>query len=266
MKRYIISAMLCMGLAMGFTASAQEATSTTSSESQEVIDQLIKENKKYKAKEEDRRIWGKGRFTRIGYSIAQTQSGMDPVEKSKFGVSLSKGTTFRFPTIAGMVKLGIDAVWFDVTYAKYKSPYDGAWTSEIVTNGDVVDDVADALNIGRMSVTIGAFGVGPNVSVAPFAFMHNGLSPLRVSLYFHWQPTAQLYIKSEDGDVELAPAFCGMWDFGGVLHYRGIGVGVEGRWGQGKIKPIAVEGVDLSGDDKISRKFANTRIFVNFAF
>lgn len=80
-----------------------------------------------------------------------------------------------------MIKIGIDAVWFDATFAKYKSPYEdlmsGAWTSELeeingsdYNDDDDDDDLLEKLNVGRMSVTLGAFGVGPNISVAPLRF------------------------------------------------------------------------------------------------
>ena len=119
-----------------------------------------------------------------------------------------------------------------------------------------------------MSVTLGAFGVGPNISVAPFAFLNNGLSCLRASVYFHYQPAMSLYLKSENGDIELAPAFCNMFDFGGMLTYRAISLGVEGRWGKGKFKPIGFNtlSIDDDSEEKVTRKFATTRLYISFAF
>lgn len=280
MKHIIISAALLFATALGATAqtTAETQQQRESREQQEAIDILLKENKKLKQKEQERKIWGKGRFLKLGYSLAQTGADMQPVEKSKYGFFLSKGTTYRFPTIAGMIKIGIDAVWFDATFAKYKSPYEdlmsGAWTSELeeINGSDYGDDddedLLEKLNVGRMSVTLGAFGIGPNISVAPFAFLNNGLSCLRASVYFHYQPAMSLYLKSENGDIELAPAFCNMFDFGGMLTYRAISLGVEGRWGKGKFKPIGFNTLFIGDDseEKVTRKFANTRLYISFAF
>lgn len=233
----------------------------------------------------NKKIWGKGRFTRIGYAIAQTADEYSPVEKSKFSFFLTKGTTYLFPNkpIAGLLKIGLDAVWFDIQATKYNSPYSSLdWTSEFIEEPTTspeygYEDESEGLdldlNIGCWGVSMG-MGIGPNVSVAPFALTSiKALQPMRVSLYFHYAPTMQLYLKSQDGDVELSSAFCHMMNFGGTLTYRAIGIGFEGRWGKGKFKPLDFSSImeeegnsESLGTDKYTRRYANSRIYIQFRF
>lgn len=241
---------------------------------QQVIDEM---NLKADREAINKIIWGKGRFTRLGYSWSQTADEFSPIEKSKYSFFLTKGTTYRFPKqpIAGLLKIGIDAIWFDAQFTKYTSPYDSQeWTSEFVTMPSAYDEDEDFdfdFNIGCMGASF-AMGIGPNVSVAPFALTDiNGLRPLRVSAYFHYSPTFQLYLKSNDGDVEISTAFCNMMNLGCTLTYRAIGIGYEARWGNGKFKPLDFESIIGDDDDsmdtqKYKRRFANNRLYIQFTF
>lgn len=267
MKKYLIIAAMAL-LSVG-QASAQYSDSS---------DELAVQKEDLSSI--NKRIWGKGRFLRIGYSFAQTCTQFDPVEKSKYSFFLTKGTTYRFPkkALGGLVKIGIDAVWFDIQFSKFKAPYSGMnWSSDIIEDIDPDDSGSDEsdfdidLNIGRMAFSAG-MGVGPNVSVAPFALTSiKGLQPLRASIYFHYAPTAQIYAKSQDGDMELSAAFCHMMNFGGNISYRAIAIGVEGRWGKSKFKPLDFESMfgdedEGLGTQKYTRKFANTRLYIQFSF
>lgn len=264
---------LALAAAALIGAGAASAQYTTAEQADNVaVEDLAKTNK---------RIWGKGRFLRLGYSFSQTGTQFDPVEKGQYSFFLTKGTTYRFPKRAwgNMVKVGIDAVWFDMQFSKYKGPYSNLdWTSDFdetrLPGYDPDDEDADGfdLNLGRMGISFG-MGVGPNVSVAPFALSSvKGLQPLRASVYFHYAPTFQLFAKSQDGDMEVSSAFVNMMNFGGNITYRAISIGVEGRWGKAKFKPLDFgslfedeEGESL-GTQKYTRKFANTRLYLQFSF
>lgn len=222
----------------------------------------------------DNTIWGKGRFLRLAYSVSETTDEFGPVEKGMYGFAITKGTSYRLHKnpIAGMLKFSIDAVWIDAQFTKFKTPYsDVDWTSQIVPpENDSDDDELSDFNIGRMSMSFG-MGIGPNVSVAPFSTTSiKALQPLRATLYFLYSPTVQLYAKSQEGDVELSTAFCNMMNFGGYLTYRKISLGVEGRWGRGRFKPLDFSMLEDDGESmgtqKYTRKFANTRIFLQIAF
>lgn len=239
-------------------------------------------NYTYAAENDD--IWGKGRFLRIGYANVQTGDGMNPVEKNKFGFFLTKGTSYLFPKqpIAGLLKVGVDAVWLDMQLSKYKSPYaNTVWTSEFEYDNDYKYDdeggsgmdILDKLagNVGHMSMTF-AMGVGPVVTVAPFALSKvNIMKPLKASVYFHYCPTMGMYARMDSGDMEMATGFCNMMDFGFNLTYRAIGVGVEGHWGKGKFKPLDFESLlgdadDSVGSSRYKRSFANTRVYLQVRF
>lgn len=232
-------------------------------------------------------IWGKGRFLRLGYASVQTGDGLNPVEKNKYGFFLTKGTSYIFPKqpIAGLLKVGVDAVWFDMQFSKYQSPYkNSVWTSEFEydDSDDYEDDYDEGFpgldmlnklydNVGHMSMSVG-MGIGPVVTVAPFALSNvNIMKPLKASVYFHYSPTFGMYARMDGGDVEMATGFCNMMDFGFNLTYRAIGVGVEGRWGNGKFKPIDFEslfdnGGESLGSSRYKRSFANTRVYLQFRF
>ncbi|MDE5634342.1 MAG: hypothetical protein K2I51_06730, partial [Muribaculaceae bacterium] len=130
----------------------------------------------------DKAIWSPGRFTKLGFNFASTGDGFNAVDKSQYSFTLSKGASYMFPSrpVAGMLKFGFDMTWFDFTFTKYKTPsygVGGGWTSEIehdYDNGYYDDEEEDFdLNLGRMSLSLGALGIGPRVSIAPFSGMNN---------------------------------------------------------------------------------------------
>ena len=269
MKRIFTSiimagAMLCVS-AQNYASevdSLQSALTAANARLERVAEQERKANEKS--------IWGRGRYTKIGYSFAQTKLEGANVEDGKFGIFAQKGTNYRVgPVIADVLRFGIDAVWFDLNFNSYKSPStaEGNWTAPIVPDPDYsYDDDENQFNIGRMAATAG-MGLGPSVTVAPFArFDNKNLRCLRASLYFHYVPSAGAYIMSEDGDAEFSWAFCNMFEFGGMVTWKWISLGVEGHFGSGKFKHLEFEGESLgAGDSKFTRKFANTRLYLSFA-
>lgn len=224
-------------------------------------------------------IWGKGRYTNISYVFAQTGTDFSPVDKGKYGVALTKGTTYLFPkeAFAGYVKVGFDVNWLDVTFARYNSGVEGDWDSALPgqnlgSNEGGIFDVDKFLNLGRYGLQIGAFGIGPNVTVAPFNTFDNAARELKASIYFHYQPTVGAYLVSEDGDIDASFAYCNMFQLGGKITWKFIGLGIEGHWGSGNFKQIGGNFDDWGGffgessSSKVKRKFANTRLYVSFIF
>lgn len=236
----------------------------------------------------ERVIWGSGRYTRIGYNIAESVDELGPKEKSKFSFSVAKGITYFIPRkpIAGMLKFGIDVKWLDVQITQFKPDNSTSdWTSDITDavntgyDGDFLfgEDDSDGglgnLKLDRMSMTFGMFGVGPYASIAPLAFTGNKyLSPLRVSVYFHYIPTFGIYAYLNDGDFEASYAYVNMMDLGVTLSYRFFGIGVEGHWGSGRFKPLDFQGMVgedspvSMGTSRYTRKFASTRLYVQIKF
>lgn len=213
--------------------------------------------------------FGSGRYTRLAYSWSQTAIENGSIYDGKYAFALVKGTTYRVHKnpIAKILKFGIDATWTDIQFAKYKDPsLTGTWTSEIDNTLVTGDSSSESnFNIGYMALSY-SLGVGPSVCVAPFLLLNNKLlSPLHANLYFHYCPTVTAYMASQDGDVEFSGAYCNMFNFGGNIVYKCIGIGIEGKWGSGKFKPIEFVSDGL-GSDKYKRKFANTRLYVQFTF
>lgn len=272
-----IIAIACLSAASQLALAQENTTVTNESLQQELQAYKDKENRTEETAF-NKKVWGRGRFMNIGFDVAQTGVEGGLVEKSAYSFNLSKGTTWLFPAkpFFGMLKVGFDVVWFDVQFSKYKSLSTGGdasiengWTSDLGSlDGDYEQEDyfdTDMFNIGRMSATIGALGIGPHVSVAPFAPQHSKLSPLRASMYFRYQPAVSAYMVMEDGEMDASYAYTGMWNFGGVISYRKIGLGVEGRWGSGKFTSIAEMFDDELGSlgmGKQNRKFASTRIFL----
>lgn len=232
------------------------------------------------------KTWGKGRFTRLGYSWSNS-TGNGITEDGKFSFFLTKGTTYYFPKtpIAKMLKIGVDAVWFDAQVTKYKSIASaGSAVSSVLDGidgvdeeikdqaGEVFDEVTDEVGfdpnkIGTWGLSL-AMGIGPNVSIAPFALTDiKIMQPLRLSVYFHYSPSVMLYMKSQNDDMEISTAFVNMMNFGLNLQYRKIALGYESRWGNGKFKPISFSDEDgEAGSNKYTRRFSNNRLYVQFTF
>ena len=222
-------------------------------------------------------IWGKGRYTHISYAIAQTGTDFEDVQKAQFGFAVTKGATFLFPKtpLWGHVKFGFDVNWVDISMAKYKSSslWDVDLSQEVDDNDDEWGALSDLMNVGRWSIMIGALGVGPNISATPFASFNNAAKYIKTSIYFHYQPTFGMYLVSDKDDTEASMAYCNMFQFGGCIQWKFIGIGIEGHWGSGKFKQLDFEGDDYEGNffegkhsNKINRKFASTRIYLSLSF
>lgn len=282
MKQILLIAIIILGT-LNLTAqvgSYQETDSHSQGISEkEYVDSLASEianlNKRLTKIEQDnenKRIWGRARYTRLGINKAQTALEGCHIEDNKWSFFLSKGATYRFPSnpIAGILKIGLDMVWFDFMVSRYTNPFE--YSAEYTEGDDHGASVVDLGNIGRYSVCIGMFGIGPNISCAPFAKMGvRGLRPLRASVYFHYQPTGAAYLMSDHGESEASYAFCNMFDFGGNISYRSIALGLEGKWGKCKFKSIGSEllediGLEFNNNSKSIRRFANTRIYMQFSF
>ncbi|MBD5418476.1 MAG: hypothetical protein HDR48_00335 [Bacteroides sp.] len=249
-------------------------------------------------------VWSKATSFEIGYAAESSSSEVYERQNAKFGFFFNFNHNYLFPKSkawGNIVKVGLNVRWFDLDYAMYKDFYrdinprnsiTSGWTSNITTSdGDM------RAKFQQMTLLAGVCGVGPTVTVAPFSFMNNALSALKVNLYFHYQPTLGLnlymiqpqlmvnneYINGSDKDTEIELGYVSMWDLGFRIQWRNIGIGVEGRWGSGKLKntvyspyfyansqtyqgiPINVNGA-ADPDKNYTRKFGQTRVYFDIAF
>ncbi len=281
-------------MAAAFSASAQMSSQATadsiSALSEEVAalrqdyanlkaesDQIAKEVKNDK-------LWKRNSFARIGYAATTskfTPNGINETFKqgNRGGVSLQMGHTYLFPKqpIANLLKIGIDAIWCDFTYGTLKN--NGYSYGSIDWDFDPDDydidgedwdiDMEDYLKMKPTFLTVGV-GFGPNITVTPLYMLNNAGRDLKISLYGHYRPSLGAYMVSEDGDLEAAWAYTGMWAFGGSINWRMIGIGVEGNWGSGKFKSLVDsfddETVLETSDRSGKRSFSACRVYISFNF
>jgi hypothetical protein len=210
-------------------------------------------------------IWGRARYTNIGYAITDFANEDESPSRCKWSFFITKGACYNFPShaLGGVVKFGVDARWFDVQLSKLKSFDQSEWSSVIDRTGGY-DDEYSLPDIGGYFLTLGV-GIGPRVTVAPFSSLDSKARFLKASLYFHYRPTLAAYFKSENDESDAACGFCNMMDFGGSISYRAVAIGIEGSWGSGKLKSLDF---DDEGDSsvKIKRKLASTRLYISIAF
>lgn len=287
MKKFITYT-LAVVLALAVSAPlsmAQERDAATQEEIDSLRQSLELANQELNRRNLDakyKQIWNKGKYTMLGYALQDMGTDYNPVMKSKYSFFIAKGTTYYFPKrpIAGMVKIGLDMRWTDISVARFENQNIASDNWDMLGSGSNEDgydeDESDLLerfsNLGRWNMQISALGVGVNVGIAPLSMFDNAAKYLRASVYFHYLPTFGAILVSEDGKTEASFAYCNMFDFGGKLTYRAFSVGVEGRWGSGKFKPLELdidedgEGIGFDSDTKIKRNFASTRFYVAFTF
>lgn len=104
--------------------------------------------------------------------------GMDQTLKSNFGAAFTVGRTFYLhkKPIAGLIRFGLDATWFDLNYTNYKLEY--RWE-------DNYDEEEEPETSNFHQAEIG-MQVGPSVTVNP-------VGKLNVNAYFRFAPVFQLY-------------------------------------------------------------------------
>lgn len=158
---------------------------------------------------------------------------------SDWGAFFAVGKTFYLhkEPILNLIKFGIDATWFDLTYAHYKPEV--LWRK------------------GTFHHAEAAVHVGPSVTVTP-------LDGLSVNAYFRYAPTfSAIYSTTEDHyNLSYATRFV----CGATVSYKVIGVGVETRFGMNNIDPLAAFYTGADGVDKVKTKLRGFRVFVTFRY
>lgn len=294
MKKIILPVAIAL---CSFGASAQYQYSSAA-RLDSIENALSEANAKMQKIEDENRlkdVWRSGRYFNVGYSSAQTVNEISPVAKGKFAFFIGKGTSYLWSKkgFFDILKVGLDVKWFDLDYAMYKKEQVNVsevaedmlngWTQNPGATSDV-SEKSPYVDVKRMSLLVGMFGFGPNITVAPLAKMNNKARSLKLSLYFHYQPTfgAFFYFPQKkaagygSNDVMAQLGYVSMWDFGGRVSWRNIGLGVEGRWGSGRFKNSQLTVYDEaskstwldapSGVEKFTRKFAETRVYLYFNF
>ena len=176
-------------------------------------------------------------YINIGYAESKLSQDDFPQLKCDWGAFFSVGKTFYLhkEPILGLLKFGIDATWFDLTYASYKVPTHG--------------DNNETFHHGEASIH-----VGPSVTVSP-------LSGLNVCGYFRYAPTFSGLYANDEFNCCYATRFVG----GASVSYRFFGVGIESRFGGCKYKPFSYNGKD-DDVDKVTTSLTGYRVYITFRF
>lgn len=267
MKKYILS-IVCAVIAICCHAQNPEVEKSVAADSMVMIKasaldslrsdlrSIKKELNDIEEKEHYKGVWSRRRSWTIGYvnsTLSDDGAGSGEDLKSKFGVAMHFSNTYLLHNkpLFGMIRFGIDAIWTDITYVKYKS--------ELLDFGDYTE------SFDRQQVDIG-MGIGPSVNIAPFASYNNGLRFLRASLYFHATPSASIMVMDDESNA----AFNVFMNLGLKISYRRLGFGIEGRWGSAKYDLYEPEEDEYDGyyseSTKSKLKTSSLRAFISLNF
>ena len=260
---------------------AQEADSEVQSSQREdsllqVVNELSDRVQKTEDAARNERIWKKrAKYFNIGYITNQTLTDKVDAEaewKSDFGVSLTFGKTYYLhkKPLLNMIKFGIDATWFELSYAKYSEPdvfaEGGSYTrayNDYSSGYDVYYEEDFDLGIHQIDASM---HVGPSVTVNP-------VGDLKVAAYFHYVPTYSMVVI----DDSFGHGYVSNFAFGASVAYKAISVGIEHRWAKKATYnglSFDEEGMDYDApdfedvieSDKWKMKSKSFRVFLSFRY
>ena len=260
---------------------AQEADSEVQSSQREdsllqVVNELSDRVQKTEDAARNERIWKKrAKYFNIGYITNQTLTDKVDAEaewKSDFGVSLTFGKTYYLhkKPLLNMIKFGIDATWFELSYAKYSEPdvfaeggsYTRAYNDYSSGYEDYYEEDFD-LGIHQIDASM---HVGPSVTVNP-------VGDLKVAAYFHYVPTYSMVVI----DDSFGHGYVSNFAFGASVAYKAISVGIEHRCAKKATYnglSFDEEGMDYDApdfedvieSDKWKMKSKSFRVFLSFRY
>lgn len=198
------------------------------------------------------------KFTNIAFvNTTMKQSGF-PDLKSNWGVSLTNGHSYYLhKPINGRLRFGIDVAWIDVNYQNYK-------VEMLTWEGFQEDFTIQEVELGLQ------LGAGAHYSFNNRMGVHASV---------RYNPCYSMLYRGDD----FQGSFGNFLVAGVSVHYRFIGLGIEGRFGKAKYKSYLdpdnedddsdgsgydapAHGAAAGKDGKISSKFAGFRAYVSFAF
>ena len=242
----------------------------------QVVNELSDRVQKTEDAARNERIWKKrAKYFNIGYITNQTLTDKVDAEaewKSDFGVSLTFGKTYYLhkKPLLNMIKFGIDATWFELSYAKYSEPdvfaeggsYTRAYNDYSSGYEDYYEEDFD-LGIHQIDASM---HVGPSVTVNP-------VGDLKVAAYFHYVPTYSMVVI----DDSFGHGYVSNFAFGASVAYKAISVGIEHRWAKKATYnglSFDEEGMDYDApdfedvieSDKWKMKSKSFRVFLSFRY
>lgn len=181
----------------------------------------------------------KKKYVNIGFINGSLEQEGCPELKSNYGAMFSVGRTFYLhkKPIGKVLKFGIDATWFDLSYTNYKIQHITYWETE-----------DKQYHQGEVSMHI-----GPSITINP-------IDKLSIHGYFRYSPSFfALYM--DDFHYNYSTFFVG----GASISYGVIGLGIESRFGECKYKDWSTyEEDDVSSNNNI--KYNAWRAYLTFKF
>lgn len=203
-------------------------------------------------------IWRRSKSFRFAYVNSDWTPKGCGAFTSNYGFSITNSNTYfvHKQPIAGMIKFGIEATWFDITYVNYKANPD--W-SEFMKGDDtgnkfpIGDDELNDPNLGSHQIDTG-LGIGLSANIAPFSRFDNSARHLRAKIYGNFLPSFSMMLISEPDDTRFNYAFVPYLTCGLQVQWKLISFFVEGRWGSANYKIGGLnEDNDLDEDFDISQ-------------
>lgn len=229
------------------SSNQSQATKSELDSLKQVVSEIKQKQDESEQEAKWEKIWNKRKkWWGFSYITSQTLKLKDSYGqdmKSDFGINIQRGRTWYLPKkpIAGMIKFGIDASFFDVTYIKYAK---ATAQQQLYTELNEEEQEEESIELGRHYINY-SLAVGPSVTINP-------ISQLRAGLFFHWLPGGSLLIY----DSELSFGFQNSFAFGMHIDWKKFFIGFETRWGNCKFSKIDVDDInnndteeDFSSDD-----------------
>ncbi len=232
---------------------------------QKALDQTNMRLSEMEREQELEKIWKRKKYWKIGYAIPAVErtDGESMTWNTEFSVYLQRGKTayFHSKPIGGMVKIGLDYGFMDISYTKLKlKDMETSLSPDINPGfnpgrfGDDVeedpDEITPDINFGLHKFEYGLH-VGPSIHVNPWKH-------LIVSTYFHVKPTLSGVLENENLSWGLG---CTM-SAGVSVAYKAISIGVEGLWGKVKYKQLSMDDEELEDmEEEETPSIFNTKKF-----
>lgn len=191
------------------------------------------------------------KYINLSFSNIEMKQDGSPSLKSNYGGAFTVGRTYfvHKKPIAGMIRFGIDATWFDINYANYKIEY---------RYRDQGESESEFSSFHQAEI---GMQIGPSITVNP-------ISKLNIHGYFRYAPSFSAFYDGDSFRGGYASCFVG----GGAVSYGVIGLGVEARFGGCNYKTFGGgededKGYDTETTTTTSKsKFSGMRVYLTFRF
>lgn len=172
-------------------------------------------------------------------NMKMTQDGFPKLE-SNYGTAFTVGRTFYFhkKPIAGILRFGIDATWFDINYTNYKIKHITYLNTE---------------NYEYHQADI-SMHIGPSITINP-------IGKLNIHGYFRYAPSFSALYMNDTFYGNYATFFVG----GVSISYRAIGLGFESRFGDCKYKEFGSDSDEVNAINT-KTQYNGWRTYLTFRF